>query len=62
MRYNISMTVVARYEAEVDADSLEEAKEVASDNWCGADFGAAIDVDGGEIVYIEDEYGNRISE
>lgn len=62
MKYYVRMTVVARYETEVDAVSLEEAKEMASDNWCGADFGAAVDVEGGDIIYVEDDNGERLYE
>ena len=41
MKYYVTYKINARYVAEVEADSLEEAKEKANEEWCDADFGVA---------------------
>ena len=61
MKYYVTYRIDARYIAEVEADSLEEAKRKADEKWCDADFGAAQDIDG-EPIIIEDENGNFVWE
>lgn len=45
----------------VEADSLEEAKKKAQEEFCDADFGDAEDIDGEDIM-VEDEDGNYVWE
>ena len=61
MKYYVTYRIDARYIAEVEADSLEEAKRKADEKWCDADFGAAQDIDG-EPIIVEDEHGNFVWE
>ena len=61
MKYYVTYRIDARYIAEVDADSLEDAMMKSADEWCSADFGVAEDIDG-EVVVVEDENGNYIFE
>lgn len=61
MKYYVTYRIDARYIAEVEADSLEEAKKKADEEWCDADFGAAQDIDG-EPIIVEDENGNFVWE
>lgn len=61
MKYYVTYRIDARYIAEVEADSLEEAKRKADEKWCDADFGAAQDIDG-EPIIVEDENGNFVWE
>ena len=61
MKYYVTYRIDARYIAEVEADSLEEAKRKADEEWCDADFGAAQDIDG-EPIIVEDENGNFVWE
>lgn len=61
MTYYVSYKIDARYIAEVEADSLEEAMEKAKESYMDADFGAAKDIDGEPIV-VEDESGNFVWE
>lgn len=61
MKYYVTYRINARYIAEVEADSLEEAKRKADEKWCDADFGAAQDIDG-EPIIVEDENGNFVWE
>lgn len=60
MKYYVDFIVTGRYTAEVEADSFEEAKELAKHKWENADFGELEDVGeyGCEYGTIEDE--NRI--
>ena len=62
MKYYVTYRIDARYIAEVDANSLEEAFEKADDEYCEADFGVAEEIVGEEIILIEDEQGNFIYE
>ena len=50
MKYYVTYRIDARYVTEVEADSLEEAKKKADEEWCDADFGAAQDIDGEPII------------
>ena len=61
MKYYVTYRIDARYVAEVEADSLEEAKEKADEEWCDADFGVAQDIDG-EPIIVEDQDGNFVWE
>lgn len=61
MRYRIGFRLSARYIAEVEANSLKEAKEIANEQYENADFGEAEDIDG-EIKFVEDKNGNRIED
>lgn len=61
MKYYVTYKVEARYIAKVEADNLEEARSKASKEFSDADFGAAEDIDGEDII-VEDENGNYIWE
>ena len=61
MKYYVTYKVEARYIAEVEANSLEEARKKAGEEFCDADFGIAEDIDGEDII-VEDENGNFIWE
>lgn len=61
MKYYVSYKIDARYVAEVEANSLEEALKKATEKYYDADFGEAKDVDG-EAIIIEDENGNYVWE
>lgn len=59
--YYVSYQIDARYIAEVEADSLEEAIRRSKEKFSGADFGDASDIDGNPIT-VEDAEGNFIWE
>lgn len=59
--YFVKMKIDARYTTEVEADSLEEARKKAEENFSNADFGEASDIDG-NVVVIEDSDGNYVYE
>lgn len=61
MKYYVTYKIEARYVAEVEADSLEEAMEEAELEYLDANFGEAADIDGEQII-VEDENGNFIWE
>lgn len=61
MRYYVTYKVESRYIAAVEADSIEEARKKASEEFSDADFGVAEDI-GGEDIIIEDENGNYVWE
>ena len=61
MKYFVRFKIDARYETEVDAESLEEAKTIATDNYVDANFGEARVIEG-EIISIEDHNGNFLWE
>lgn len=61
MKYYVTYRIDARYVTEVEADSLEEAKKKADEEWCDADFGASQDIDG-EPIIVEDQDGNFVWE
>ena len=59
MKYYVTYAINAFYVAEVEADSLEEARKKAVDKYCEADFGAITDIEGDQIM-VEDEDDNVI--
>ena len=61
MKYYVTYKVEARYIAEVEANSLEEAMDKAEAEYVDADFGEAEDIDG-EAIIVEDESGNFVWE
>lgn len=61
MKYYVTYKVEARYVAEVEAKSLEEAMKKAELEYLDADFGEGYDIDG-EAIIVEDESGNFIWE
>lgn len=61
MTYYITFKVEARFEASVDADSIEEAMQKAQGRFADADFGEAVDIEG-EPIIIEDENGDYLWE
>lgn len=61
MKYYVTHKLDARYIAEVEADSLDEALKKAECKYIDADFGAAEDIEA-EPVVIEDENGNYVWE
>ena len=61
MRYYVTYRIDARYIAKVDADSLEDALELADDMVIEADFGEAEDIDSRRVI-AEDENGNYVWE
>lgn len=61
MTYYVTLKVEGRFIAEVDADSVEEAQQMAMDQFCDADFGSLEDING-ESIIVEDENGNFVWE
>lgn len=61
MKYYVTYKVEARYTAEVEADSLEEAMKKAESEYIDADFGVAEDING-EVIIVEDENENYVWE
>ena len=61
MNYYVKFKIDARFVADIEADSIEEAKQKATIAYQNADFGEAEDIDG-EIIIIEDENGNFLEE
>lgn len=61
MKYYVTFAIDARYVAEVEAYSVDEALDMAQDEYCNADFGV-VEVISGEATIIEDENGNYIWE
>lgn len=61
MKYYVTYRVDARYIAEIEADSLEDALKKADAEYIDADFGEACDIDG-EAIIAEDENGNFVWE
>lgn len=60
-KYYIKFKVDARYVVEVEANTLEEAKEKGKSEFSDADFGEAEDIDG-EIISVENENGDFLYE
>ena len=61
MTYYVTYKVDARYVVEVEADNLDDARTKAEEEFLDADFGAAKDIDGEDII-VEDERGNFVWE
>lgn len=61
MKYYVTYSIDARFVAEVEADTPDEAKRKAEAEYIDADFGAAQDIDA-EPIIVEDENGNYVWE
>ena len=61
MKYYVTYKIDARYIAEVEADSLDEAMDKAEEAYCDANFGDSYDIEGDAII-VEDENGNYVWE
>lgn len=59
--YYVTLRVDARYQTEVQAENVEEAKEKAMSNWFDADIGDLEETEG-EIVCVENEEGDFVYE
>ena len=59
MLHYVTFEINARYMTEVDADNRLEAERFALEDFYGADFGDAFDIEC-EIVKVEDEDGITI--
>jgi len=59
--YYVTLRVEARYITKVEANDIDEAKQLAMDNWINADIGDLEDTTG-EVVVIENETGDYIYE
>lgn len=53
-KYKVTMKVEGYFEAEVDAENVDQARRTAIDKYYGADFGQLKDSDA-KIVVVEDE-------
>ncbi len=51
--YYVTFKVEGRYVAEVQADSIEDAKAKANDKYFDEDFGALSDIDGEPIFVVK---------
>ena len=58
--YKAVFRFTARYIIEIEEENLEKAKRLAEIYYTDADFGEAEDIDG-ELKFIEDKKGRRIS-
>lgn len=61
MTYYVTFKIDARYVAEVEANSADEARDIAIDKYIDADFGEVHDIDA-EPIIVEDENGNYVWE
>ena len=61
MVYYVTFAVDARFVAEIEANDIEEAIDLATDRFCDADFGDAEDIEGDAII-VENESGNFVWE
>lgn len=61
MKYYVTYKIDARYIAEVEAESIEDAKKKAENKFLDADFGKAEDIDG-EAIIVEDTNGDYVWE
>ena len=61
MKYYVTYRIDARYLAEVEANSIEEALRKAESEYMDADFGEACDIEG-EAIIVNDENDNYIWE
>lgn len=53
-KYKVTMKVEGCFEAEVEAENVDQARRTAIDKYYGADFGQLKDPDA-KIVVVEDE-------
>jgi len=56
MKYYVTYKIDARYIAEVEAETIDEAKEKAKDKYFDADFGEAECIDSEEIIVEDDDW------
>lgn len=61
MTYYVTYKINARFVAKVEANDLDEARDLAEAEFIDADFGAAEDINGEEII-VEDGNGNYVWE
>lgn len=61
MTYYITYKVDGRYEAQVEAETLDEAFEIAETEFTECDIGDLMDVEGKPII-VEDENGQYVWE
>lgn len=61
MTYYVTMKISGRFVVEVEADSIEEAKQEAGYRFSEADFGELEDIDG-EPISVEDQEGDYVWE
>ena len=60
-KFYVNFRMTSRYIVEIEADNIEAAKKEAEHMFSEADFGEAPDIDG-DVIYIENENGDRLSE
>lgn len=61
MKYYVTYKIDARYTAEVDANSIEEAMDKAKSEYYDADFGVAEDIDA-ETIMVQNKEGDYLWE
>ena len=61
MKYYVTYKFDARYIAEVEAETIEDAKKKAKAKFLDANFGMVEDIDGEQII-VEDNNGEYIWE
>ena len=57
MKYYVTMAIDGRFTCEVDANSFEEAREKAREEYYDADLGVLESIDA-TVINAEDEKGN----
>ena len=61
MNYYVKYKLEAYYEAEVEAENVEEARKLADEKFFDADFGDAVNIEG-EDIYVENQDGDYVWE
>ena len=61
MKYYVTYKIDARYIAEVEAETIEDAKKKAEVKFLDANFGEVEDIDGEQII-VEDNNGDYVWE
>ena len=61
-KYFVTFRIDARFVTEVEADSIEAAKEAAESNYMDANFGELEDIVDDECIIVEDADGNIVFE
>lgn len=59
MQYTVTFEVISHYTATVDAENIEEAKELAEHEFTEADFGVSENIEG-EINKVYDENDEEV--